>query len=337
SYTFSGAENVVCQVIDMFKEDSNIEMVYCSRDGAIREELENRNIEFIALSRLSVTELKRVIAEYQPNIIHAHDVTASIIAGLAAGKTTVISHMHVNHENMSKLNKKTLLYILSTIKYKHIFWVSNSAYDNYYFHRNIKSKSTVLYNVMNQDSVIEKMRKDTETYNFDVVYVGRLAYQKNPERLIKVLNKLVIKNPKIKIAIVGVGNLLENTKKSAHDYGIQNNIEFLGYQSNPLKILKDAKVMVMTSRYEGTPMCALEAMALGVPIVSTPADGMSDLVLDNYNGFLSDNDDMLADKIHDIVNNINLRNRLSTNSIKMFIENNDLNEYKEILKNVYQR
>jgi hypothetical protein len=42
---YSGAENVVCQIIDMFRDDSDIKMIYCSSDGEIRNVLQKRNIE----------------------------------------------------------------------------------------------------------------------------------------------------------------------------------------------------------------------------------------------------------------------------------------------------
>ena len=48
--------------------------------------------------------------------------------------------------------------------------------------------------------------------------------------------------------------------------------------SNPLRLLECSKVMIMTSKYEGLPMTVLEAMALGVPLVSTPVDGLKDII-----------------------------------------------------------
>ena len=69
-----------------------------------------------------------------------------------------------------------------------------------------------------------------------------------------------------------------------------------GYMSNPYKALKSAKVFLMASRYEGTPMSVLEAMALGVPVVSTPVDGIADVVEPGINGYLEEEDDALAEK-----------------------------------------
>lgn len=107
SNRFSGAENVALQIINMFRDD-NIEMAYCSRDGQIRDVLSERKVKFFPVSNLSMKEIRRVVREFAPDIIHAHDATASVIAGIATaffGRCNgVISHMHVNHENMRKVN-----------------------------------------------------------------------------------------------------------------------------------------------------------------------------------------------------------------------------------------
>ena len=50
---FSGAENVVCQIIGMMKNEPNIEMVYCSSDGPIRDALAERKIKFVPLEKFS--------------------------------------------------------------------------------------------------------------------------------------------------------------------------------------------------------------------------------------------------------------------------------------------
>jgi glycosyltransferase involved in cell wall biosynthesis len=101
--------------------------------------------------------------------------------------------------------------------------------------------------------------------------------------------------------------------------------------------MHDAKIMLMTSRFEGTPMCALEAMALGVPIVSTPTDGMCNLVEDGVTGFLSDNDDVLVQRLLEIITNPEKRDALSRASMEKSRALNDIDIYCERLKDVYER
>ena len=60
---FSGAENVVCQIIGVFKDNPDIEMAYCSRDGQIRDALDERRIKFYPITNLKISEVKRVIHE----------------------------------------------------------------------------------------------------------------------------------------------------------------------------------------------------------------------------------------------------------------------------------
>ena len=321
----------------MFKEQPDIEMVYCSRDGQIREALAERGVTFVPLEKLSFSEVKRVIKEQKPDIIHAHDVTASILASVAGMGIKVISHMHVNHENMSKLNFKTISYLISALKYKHIFWVSDSSYNNYIFKKALSKKSSVLYNVMDKKSIYEKMEMDSDNYPYDIVYVGRLTHQKNPERLIKVAGMVADRIPEVKIGIAGTGDLLEPTKKLAEECNIMENVEFLGFKENPLKMLKDSKVMVMTSRFEGTPMTALESMALGTPIVSTPTDGMLDLIDDGVNGYLSDDDNVLTDRIVEIVQNNEIYEKLSCETISKFDKFCDIELYKETILDLYNK
>ena len=100
-------------------------------------------------------------------------------------------------------------------------------------------------------------------------------------------------------------------------------------------MLHDSKVMLMTSLWEGTPMCALEAMALGVPIVTTPTDGLCDLVEENVTGYLSDEDDSLVEKCLDIICNEDLHARLSQASMRRASELMDSEVYKSEIINAY--
>lgn len=336
SNQFSGAENVVCQIISMMKNEPDMEMVYCSRDGQIAEALDERNIPFAPIKELSVKEVKRVIKEQNPDIIHAHDMRASFYAALACGKIPLISHIHNNAFDSRGLSAKSIAYIYAAKKAKHIFWVSQSSFDGYAFHKFFRKKSTVLYNIIDIDALYEKMKLDENVYNYDVIYVGRLTPQKNPRRLMAVLQKVCIKRPNARIAIVGTGELEEETKKLCNELNLQNNVQFLGFRSNPLKMLHDSKVMVMTSRWEGTPMCALEAMALGVPIVSTPVDGLKDLVINGKSGYLSDDDQKLSSEILEIINDQTFHDKYSNYIKTQAVEINDVERYREIITDVYR-
>lgn len=101
-------------------------------------------------------------------------------------------------------------------------------------------------------------------------------------------------------------------------------------------MLHDSKVMIMTSRWEGTPMCALEAMALGVPIVGTPVDGLKAIIKDGETGYLSNDDAELAEKVCAVLQDEALHSKMSFAAIKTSRILNDNERYKNALLQVYR-
>lgn len=337
SSRYSGAENVVCQIISMFKNDPDTELIYCSPDGEIREALAERGVTFFPITDITVPEVKRAIRELCPDVIHAHDMRASYIAARACKKIPLISHIHNNAFDARKISPKSVAYLYAGHKAKHIFWVSDSAYNGYIFHKYFKKKSEVLYNIIDVDALYRKMESDEANYDYDVAYLGRLTYPKHPERLLDVFKKVLEKKPDAKLAVIGKGDLDDEVRAHAKMLGIESQIDFLGFRSNPLKILHSAKVMVMTSRWEGTPMCALEALALGVPIVSTPTDGLKIVISDGQNGYLSEDDDVLASRIVSIISDAEERSRLSAYAAEEARRFNDVAPYKQSIADAYAK
>ena len=173
SNRFSGAENVVCQIIEMFRESPDVRMVYCSPDGQIREALEERGVEFAPISELSRAELLRVIAEVRPDVVHAHDMRASFVSALACKKIPLISHIHNNAFDSRGLSPKSLAFLYAAKKAKHIFWVSESAMSGYAFKKSVEKKSDVLCNIISIDALYKKMKSDEQEYSYDLAYVGK--------------------------------------------------------------------------------------------------------------------------------------------------------------------
>ena len=336
SRIYSGAEKVVCQIIKSFRDD--VEMVYCSPDSDIvRQMLSEQGVTFLPMETMSTAELKRVIKEQKPDLIHAHDMRASFFSALCCGKIPLVSHIHNNAYDARGLSPKTVAYLLAGFKAKHILWVSNSSYEGYAFHKLFAKKSSVLYNIIDTEAIFEKKAQDETTYDYDMIYVGRLTFQKDPQRLMRLCARLKERKPDLKVAIVGTGELEAEVKQLCEELKIAENVHFLGFRSNPIKMIHDSKAMILTSRWEGTPMCALEAMALGTPVVSTPSDGMKDLIEDGVNGYLTDDDAVMAEKLLAIMNDAAHRNFLGENTKKKFAEINDAPKYKQAIYDCYMR
>lgn len=337
SNRFSGAENVVCQIIDIFKLsefDVKIEMVYVSPDGPIRESLKKRHIVFVGISCLTPREVKKVIDEIKPDIIHAHDMRASVIATMSTN-LPIISHIHNNNYNSRGVSLKSVLYFGNSKKYNHIFWVSNAAFEGFRFGKWLRNKSSVLYNVIDGERIIALSKKNMSTI-YDVVYLGRLTFQKNPERLIGIIERMYQKKNSLRVAIIGNGELFRDINQLIIDKKLHKCIEMLGFQNNPFPILKNAKVLLMSSRWEGTPMCVLEALALGIPVVSTPTDGIAELIDNGVNGYLSDNDDVLAEKALSIIENQKKFEYMSIEAKNKFGKVNNIELYEKSLRIQYE-
>ena len=130
---------------------------------------------------------------------------------------------------------------------------------------------------------------------------------------------------------------LNSIKDNNYHFEINKNINLFGYITNPYKILNSSKILVMTSRYEGTPMVALEAMALGKPIISTPTDGLKDIVKQKNNGFLSNCDNELENEIIDLLKDNNKLKEYSENSLIQFKKISDINKYIFEIKKIYEK
>lgn len=335
SRIYSGAEKVVCQIIHAFQGE--VEMVYCSPESDIvRKMVEGQGVTYLPMKTMSVSELSRVIREQKPDLIHAHDMRAGFFSALCCGKIPLVSHIHNNAYDARGLSPKTVGYLLAGFRAKHIFWVSQSSFDGYAFHKLFAKKSSVLYNVIDTDEIYTKLSQDSNSYDYDLIYVGRLTYQKNPQRLLRLCARLKESKPDLKVAIVGTGELEEELKALSRELNLEDTVHFLGFQPNPIKMVAGSKAMILTSRWEGTPMCALEAMALGTPVVSTPSDGMKDLLTDGVSGYLTESDEQMAVDLLKIFTQPEHRQLLAENARKKFDSLNDGEAYKRAIRTAYQ-
>lgn len=337
SRIYSGAEKVVCQIIHSFETGEKVEMVYCSPESEnVAQMISAQNVTYAPVASLTPSNLKAVIDRVQPDLIHAHDMRAGFVSALCCGKIPMVSHIHNNAFDARGISPKSIAYLLAGWKAKHILWVSQSSYEGYAFHKFFAKKSSVLFNILDLEQIYEKKAQDEASYDFDMIYVGRLTYQKDPQRLMRLCARLKEGKPDLKVAIVGTGELEAETKQLCEELGIADHVHFLGFQSNPIKMVADSKALVLTSRWEGTPMCALEALALGTPVVSTPSDGMKDLIDNGVHGYLHEEDEQLARSLLKILLDPEHRQELSRNCLEKSGKINDVQAYKQAILACYR-
>ncbi len=124
-----------------------------------------------------------------------------------------------------------------------------------------------------------------------VLGVGRLSPQKNFTRFIDVVREVASRTPRIVAAIagsdMGCGDALAARIAAS---GLDDRIRLLGRIDHAHRLMAAADIFLLTSDFEGTPNVVLEAMAAGVPCVSTRVDGVADLIEDGVTGLLAAQD-----------------------------------------------
>lgn len=114
-----------------------------------------------------------------------------------------------------------------------------------------------------------------------ILFIGRLSTQKSPWHLINAFNLLQKDTKNVNLIFIGDGDkaVIDYINNLIESYNLKSRIHFLGRKKNPYKYLKNANLLALSSHYEGTPNVIVEAIALGVPVVSSNCtDGISELM-----------------------------------------------------------
>lgn len=151
-----------------------------------------------------------------------------------------------------------------------------------------------------------------------LVAVGRLSEQKNYPLLIEAFSDIADQIPDYTLDIYGIGEDETRLKNMVNSLNIQNRVLFHGFSKNIIKDIFKAKLYIMTSNFEGMPNSLMEALALGIPSISTdcPAGGPRELIKHNQNGVLINMNDKeaLKNEIIRIIYDDELQWQFSNNS-----------------------
>ncbi len=224
--------------------------------------------------------------------------------------------------------KNTLIRRLAKVLYKDVDgMVYQTEEAKNYFKNIIKTTSQVVISNPISNSILLKPKADGRRKNV-IVTVGRLEEQKNQELLISAFNDI----PKNKrrgyiLEIYGEGARRRTLQDMINRLGLNKNVFLRGKTDDVARVLNNSRIFVLSSLYEGLPNALLEAMALGLPCISTdcPCGGPRSLIKDNENGLLVENknEGALSEAICKLINNDGLRKKIAKNAL-LIRESNDI-------------
>lgn len=149
-----------------------------------------------------------------------------------------------------------------------------------------------------------------------LLYTGRLAAAKGLPILFQALAQVVPHHPDLILTLVGDGSDRTTLETLAADLKLTPYIKFVGYQSQEAvcQYLHNSDIFVLPSFSEGLPVALMEALAAGVPVITTAIAGISELVEDGVNGYLIPPGAMepLVLRLEQLLSDANLRQQMGT-------------------------
>jgi glycosyltransferase involved in cell wall biosynthesis len=266
--------------------------------------------------------LLREIRRFKPDVVHTHTAKAGVLGRVATflarptAKRIHTFHGHLLHGYFDSRKVKILILvekILGLITFK--FVVIGNVVKNDLVTAGIakNSKFEVIYPGLQNLVVYPKLeaRKTLglEPEKIYVTYVGRLTQIKRPDRLIDLGRSLKVDHPKTQIIVAGAGELLEELTAQSESESLP--IKFLGWRNDIDLILSASDIAVLCSDNEGIPLTLIQASQAGLPIVSTNVGSVSDIVIDEVTGLLTEaSANGLFEGVSKLLNDPGLRARL---------------------------
>jgi glycosyltransferase involved in cell wall biosynthesis len=250
-----------------------------------------------------IFRLCRLVRDQKIDIIHTHGYKSDIL-GLISARLSGIKCLATPHGFENAPDRKLQFFIwLGCKALKHIDFVAPLSEDLRNNILQIGVKEGRIKFIKNGVDLDEIKTLDTNDAPEDVSgksgekligYVGQLIHRKNVSALLRTFDLLYQENQNIRLLIVGDGKLRLQLEKEADSLRSAEKIQFLGFRTDRLAIMKQLDLFCMTSSLEGIPRCMMEAMALGTPVAAFGIPGVDQLIEDGETGLLANFGDLMA-------------------------------------------
>ena len=304
-----GAERVVSLLANKMVELGHQVEIICLKFNDIYYQTDSRVKVTLAMQQTEnrLTELfwlRKYVKKQKPDVVmpFTEGVYCFTILSLLGTGIPIIASERLDPAAMSPIRK-----FLKRLLLPYADWLvvqTQSIKD--YFPKSIQKKTSIIYNPVNeavfkspdglqvqganaassvQSSNTPMEGRSQERLN-RIISVGRLYPQKNQKMMIRAFAKVADEFPDWQLVIYGEGPLRESLESIVESLEMQDRVLLPGRTEHVIEELRKSKIFCMSSDYEGMSNSMIEAICVGLPIVTTDVSGVKELVEDGVNGFV---------------------------------------------------
>lgn len=245
-----------------------------------------------------------------------HQSLYTILASIGTKAKVIVSERNDPEKTVSGIAMKLARnFLYGCAKCKYVVFQTEGA--KKYFNSKIQKKGVIILNPIKENLPEHK----NEKVQHRIVSIGRLNLQKNYALLIDAFSLFSQKHDDYKLEIYGQGELESTLKDQVRKLGIEDKVVFEGFRNDVHKQVVDAAMFVISSDYEGLSNALLEAMAMGLPCISTdsPPGGARMIIKNGENGLLVPvgNKEKLTQAMDTIACNVEMAEKMGKEATKL--------------------
>ena len=266
-----------------------------------------------------VKNLKQIIKEYQPDVVHTHlyALKYAVMAMIGLSMTPIVHTVHsVAQKESGKVDKAL----------NKLIFLSKKAIPVALSSEVQKSMQSV-YGIMEEDCPIVANGVTLEKYlpkkeyglldPVSLIHVGSFSPVKNHMCMIEAVQRLRDEGVSVRLRLVGDGMLRDEIERKIVECKLNEYVELCGVSSEIHKKLIESDIFVFPSKWEGIPMSLIEAMGTGLPIVASNVGGIKDMLKNEETALLiNPASEELALAIVRLINDYGLRKTIGINAYK---------------------
>lgn len=256
------------------------------------------------------TQLRRLIREHRPDIVHAHLGSSELLAALAMpsgpqlvasqrGRTPFLEDSRLGRSLIAAARRRERILICNSEELARRASSAKGA-----------PIPVVIHNGVDLSRFTPQPFPDVPP---TVAVVARLRPEKGHDRFLRAFRQVATRLPEARAILVGDGPERQRLEALTSDLGLAKAVRFVGRVADVGPHIAAAHAVVLTSPHEGFPNALLEGMACGRPVVATAVGGVPELVTDAREGLLTALDDAaIADAIVHVLTDAEARDRMGT-------------------------